>query len=139
MFKSEYLEKFIAAKEHFRLAGNKILIERLDLGEVKTSGGIIISESANLRQDLKLQKPHVGVVLVTGPGYYDSATGKYDPLDLEPGNIIIYNALGAQYYSVLPGVANFSNNKVGLSSDADVQIVFKDMEAFSEYAKIFGV
>lgn len=137
--KSEYLGQFEKAAKHFQLMGNKLLVERIELGEVKTAGGIIIAESSNVRADLKLQKPHIGIVLAVGKGYYDPADGSYDELEIKPGMVIMYNGLGAQYYSVLPGVAGYSNNKVGLTTEADVQAVFASIEEFEAYAKALSI
>ena len=135
---SNYLSKFQEAKQTFELYGNKILVERLDTGEVKTAGGIIIAENSATRPDLKLTKPHVAIVVATGKGYYDSETDSYLPLELQPGNIVILNSLGVQYYSVLPGSPSYSNNVIGITTEADVQMTFKDVEAFKQYVKIFG-
>lgn len=131
--KSEYLEKFKKAGEFFELYGNKMLVERLDSGEVKTAGGIIISEATNIRADLKLQKPAVCMVLAVGKGYYDSSNNSYQPLDTVPGNVVILNSLGVQFYSVLPGSPSYSNNTVGITTEADIQMTFKDMDAYNAY------
>lgn len=133
--KSQYLAQFEQNAKYFKLQGNKILIERIELGEVRTAGGLIIAESPNLRQDLKLQKPHLAVVLAVGTGYYDAETRSYEPLEVKPGNVVILNANGVQYYSLLPGLANYTANKVGLTTEGDVQLVFDSIEVFETYQK----
>jgi co-chaperonin GroES (HSP10) len=133
-----YVEQFNKARQHFKLFGNKILIERLDLGEVKTAGGIILTEASNKRSDLALQKPHVAIILAVGEGYYDSSTNSYTPLEVKPGNIVLLNSAGVQYYSTLPGAASYSANKVGLTTEGDLQMVFENLEAFKDYALALG-
>lgn len=134
----QYLNKFREVSNLFTLTGNKLLIERLDLGEVKTAGGLFIAETSNTRVDLKLQKPHVGVVIAVGEGYFDADTKEYTPLDVKVGNVVIINSIGCQYYATLPGISNYSNNQIGLTSESDVQMRFKDLETFQKYAEGLG-
>jgi co-chaperonin GroES (HSP10) len=134
----QYLNKFKEAKDSFTLTGNKLLIERLDVGEVKTAGGLFITESSNTRIDLKLQKPHVGMVIAVGQGYFDASENKYIPLETEIGNIVLINSAGCQYYATLPGISNYSNNQIGLTSESDVQFRFSSLEAFQQYARSLG-
>lgn len=136
--KIEYLASFKEAAGTFKLYGSKILVERLDTGEVKTKGGLIIADSDKVRSDLRTQKPHVAVVLAVGEGYYDAESKTYLPLEVKPGNIVIISNVGAQYYSLLPGLSNYTSNKVGISTEGDVQMIFEDMERFQEYAKIIN-
>lgn len=133
MKQSEYLNKFKNGSEFFNLLGNKLLVERLDSGEVKTAGGIIVAETSAVRADLRLQKPAICMVLATGNGYYDADKDEYLPLDVKPGNVVILNTMGIQFYSVLPGSPSYTGNTVGMTTEADVQIVFKDTEAYNKY------
>lgn len=134
----QYLNKFKEAAKTFTLSGNKILIERLDVGEVKTAGGLFIAETSQTRVDLRLQKPSIGVVIAVGQGYLDSETNTYTKMDVEVGNVVILNSIGCQYYQTLPGVAAYTNNAIGLTTENDVQLTFKDLATFQEYAKIMG-
>lgn len=136
--KPEYLEKFKEAAGSFQLFGNKILIERMELGEVRTAGGLIVADTSSVRSDLRMQKPHLGVVLAVGPGYYDADENKYQPLDVQPGNIVIISSVGVQYYSLLPGSSSYNSNKVGITTESDVQMRFADLEAFNNYSKIMS-
>jgi co-chaperonin GroES (HSP10) len=134
MIKVEYDGKFKRASAFFELQGNKMLIERLDLGEVKTAGGIIIAESNHVKADLKTQKPHVGVVVAVGKGYFDAATNTYTPLEVQIGEVVLLNSMGVQYYATLPGVHSYASNKIGLTTEGDVQMRFRSVEAFKAYA-----
>lgn len=136
--KSEYLGKFKEAVNTFQLFGNRILVERVDMGEAKTAGGIIIVESQKTRPDLQLQKPHIAIVLAIGKGYFDADENSYEELEVKPGNIVMLNSSGVMYYSMLPGASNYTANTVGITDEGNVQMVFKDKEAFEAYAKIMG-
>jgi len=138
-FKLEYAAGFKEAGKFFKLIGNKLLVERIDVGEIKTKGGLIIGDAHNIRQDLKIQKPHVGVVVAVGEGYFDADTNSYIPLEVKVGNVVVLNSLGVQYLSVLPGVAGYAGNKVGITTEGDVQLLFQDEEAFQAYTKALGV
>ena len=133
--KSEFLAKFQKAAPTFNLYGSKILIERVELGEIKSSGGIILAQSGATSAQLKMQSPHIAIVLATGRGYYDADSKTYEPLEVVPGNVVMLNSLGIQYYSTLPGSINYSNQRVGLTTEADIQMIFKDLAAFDEYVK----
>lgn len=136
--KIEYVEAFKRASNTFRLYGSKMLIERIDSGEIKTKSGLIIAESKDVRSDLRSQKPHVGIVLAVGDGYFDAETKEYLPLEVKPGNIVVISSIGAQYFSLLPGVSNYSANKVGITTESDVQMIFEDLKAFEEYGQIMS-
>lgn len=134
----QYLNKFKESSNKFTLTGNKILVERLDVGEVKTAGGLFLAESKETRVDLRLQKPHIGIVVAVGQGYFDAEKNEYTPLEVKPGNIVVINSIGIQYYSVLPGIASYTNNQLGLTTENDVQLRFDDMESFQTYARIMS-
>lgn len=133
--KSEFLGKFQKAASTFSLYGSKILVERVEMGEVKTQGGIILAQSGATSAQFKSQMPHIAIVLATGRGYFDAEGKTYEPLEVVPGNVIMINSLGVQYYSTLPGSVNYNNQKIGLTTESDIQMIFKDMEAFEAYVK----
>lgn len=133
---SEYLAKFEKAQGTFRLYGSKVLVERVEQGEVKTAGGIIIAETSNPHSaQFKMQKPHVAIVLATGSGYFDAEAKTYEPLEVRPGNVVMLNSMGVQYYSTLPGSNSYNNQKIGLTTESDIQMIFEDMAAFEAYSK----
>jgi co-chaperonin GroES (HSP10) len=135
----EYASRFTDAKKHFKLMGNKMLIERIELGEVKTKSGLVVATSDKVREDLRIQKPHVGYVLATGEGYFDADSKSTVPLDVKPGNIVVLNSLGVQYLKTMPGVAGYSDQKIGMTTEGDVQMLFHDMDAFLAYVQALGI
>lgn len=136
--KSEFLEKFKKAAHTFNLYGSKILIERVEMGEVKTQGGIILAQSGATSAQFKMQQPHIAIVLATGKGYFDADLKAYEPLEVVPGNVVMLNSMGVQYYSTLPGSVSYNNQRIGLTTEADIQMIFKDVEAFDEYVKVIN-
>jgi len=135
---SEFLNKFKKAADKFNLYGSKILVERVELGEVTTKGGIILAHSGAREQQFKSQMPLIAVVLATGKGYFDADSKSYEPLEVRPGNVIMLNSMGVQFFSTLPGSMNYNNQKIGLTTESDIQMIFESMEQFEEYAKVIN-
>lgn len=65
----------------FRPLHDRVLVRRVD-GEEKTSGGIIIPDTAK-------EKPMEGEVVSVGPGARDEA-GKVQPLDVKSGDRVLF-------------------------------------------------
>ena len=65
----------------FRPLQDRILVKRLEEGEVK-KGGIIIPDSAR-------EKPSEGKVMAVGPGRKDEQ-GKIIPMDVKVGNKVLF-------------------------------------------------
>jgi chaperonin GroES len=64
--------------------GDRVIVEPGE-GEEKTASGIVIPDTAK-------EKPQEGKVLAVGPGRYEE--GKLIPLDVKPGDIVIYSKYG---------------------------------------------
>ena len=65
----------------FRPLHDRVVVKRVD-SETKTSGGIIIPDSA-------AEKPQQGEVVAAGPGARDEA-GKLVPLDVKKGDKVLF-------------------------------------------------
>ena len=65
----------------FRPLHDRVVVRRLE-GETKTSGGIIIPDTAK-------EKPSEGEIIAVGPGGRDEA-GKLVPIDLKVGDRILF-------------------------------------------------
>jgi len=131
---SKYLEAFKKAKEHFTMYGGKIL----EQGEIKSSGGIILAERSDHRSDIKHAKPLVCTVLAVGEGYTNDEGDADIPPSVEAGNVVVLNANGVSFFSTIPGVTSYSNMSIGICLDSDVQLKFKDLEAFKAYAGVMN-
>jgi chaperonin GroES len=64
--------------------GDRVLVEPGE-GEEKTASGIVIPDTAK-------EKPQEGKVLAVGPGRYEE--GKLVPLEVKPGDTVIYSKYG---------------------------------------------
>ena len=64
--------------------GDRVIVEPGE-GVEKTASGIIIPDTAK-------EKPQEGKVLAAGPGRYEE--GKLVPLEVKPGDIVIYSKYG---------------------------------------------
>jgi len=65
----------------FRPLHDRVVVKRAD-SEAKTSGGIIIPDSAG-------EKPQEGKVIAVGPGARDEV-GKFVPIDLKKGDKVLF-------------------------------------------------
>ncbi|MGH6814843.1 MAG: co-chaperone GroES [Hyphomicrobiaceae bacterium] len=66
---------------NFRPLHDRVAVRRVD-GETKTTGGIIIPDTA-------AEKPQQGEVIAAGPGVRDE-TGKLQPLDVKKGDRVLF-------------------------------------------------
>ncbi|MCJ7745582.1 MAG: co-chaperone GroES [Actinobacteria bacterium] len=64
--------------------GDRVVVEPGE-GQDKTASGIVIPDTAK-------EKPQEGKVLAVGPGRYEE--GKLIPLEVKPGDIVIYSKYG---------------------------------------------
>lgn len=70
---------------------NRLVVERLE-AEQSTSSGIIIPDTAK-------EKPQQGKVVSVGPGLADK-TGKVVPMDIAPGDTVLFNKYGGTEVSL---------------------------------------
>mgnify|MGYP006172658869 CR=1 FL=1 len=55
--------------------------------EQTTASGLVIPDTAK-------EKPQQGTVLAVGPGRWSDTAGKYFPLDLKVGDVVLYSKYG---------------------------------------------
>jgi chaperonin GroES len=63
---------------------DRVIVKRIE-EERRTASGIVIPDTAK-------EKPQEGKVLAVGPGRYEE--GKLIPLDVKPGDTVIYSKYG---------------------------------------------
>jgi chaperonin GroES len=66
----------------FRPLGDRVVVRRVK-EEQKTAGGIIIPDSVQ-------EKPQEGEIISAGPGAIDEKTGKRTPLEVKPGDFVLF-------------------------------------------------
>lgn len=136
--KSEYLEQFAKVGSLLKLSGNKILVERVETTELKTKGGIIIAERADIRSDVKSMKPLIAIVIATGEGYLDVDTNETVPMETKAGAVVMLNPNGVSFFSSVPALNTYGDMKIGITTESDIQMSFENVEAFNKYAAIIN-
>ena len=66
----------------FRPLGDRVVVRRIKEDQ-KTAGGIIIPDTVQ-------EKPQEGEVISIGPGAIDENTGKRTPLEVKPGDMVLF-------------------------------------------------
>jgi co-chaperonin GroES (HSP10) len=137
---SKYLSKFTRLQKEgaalFKLYGNRLLIEVLPKEELKVGSLYVATNIHNHKTDTTENMATLGVVLLTGAGYYDDTTGEDIPLELKPGNVVLLSNYAMKYYSQFPGLADYTQNTIALTREDEVHMVFPDLESFQ---KIKGI
>lgn len=65
--------------------GDRIVVKPRDEDEVRTSGGLVIPDTAK-------ERPQLGEVLAVGPGEYKD--GARVPVDVNVGDVVFYSKYG---------------------------------------------
>lgn len=65
--------------------GDRIVVKPQDEDEVRTSGGLVIPDTAK-------EKPQLGEVLAVGPGEFKD--GERIPVDVKVGDVVFYSKYG---------------------------------------------
>ncbi len=65
--------------------GDRIVVKPRDEDEVRTSGGLVIPDTAK-------ERPQLGEVLAVGPGEYKD--GARIPVDVNVGDVVFYSKYG---------------------------------------------
>lgn len=68
-----------------RPLGDRIVVKPQDEDEVRTSGGLVIPDTAK-------EKPQLGEVLAVGPGEFKD--GERIPVDVNVGDVVFYSKYG---------------------------------------------
>src|SRR5476651_1375944 len=66
----------------FRPLGDRVVVRRIKEDQ-KTPGGIIIPDTAQ-------EKPQEGEIISVGPGAIDEKSGKRTPLEVKPGDFVLF-------------------------------------------------
>lgn len=78
----------IESAEQIRPYGDQVLIKE-DAEEEMTGGGLYVPEQAQ-------ERPTRGTVLAVGPGARNERTGEREPVNLDPGDRVIYGKYTGQ-------------------------------------------
>ena len=103
---------------NFRPLHDRVVVKRIE-GEEKTKGGIIIPDNAK-------EKPQEGEVVAVGPGARDE-TGKITPLDLKPGDRILFGKWSGTEVKI-------DGQELLIMKESDVMGVLEDAAALKKAA-----
>ena len=90
--------------------GDKVLVKPDDVSESKTSGGIIIPDTAK-------EKPQKGKIVAVGPGRTDE-NGKIIKMNVKVGDKVLYSKYGGNEIE-------YEGEQYLIMSESDIYAVFK--------------
>lgn len=109
--------------ETFVLRGSTLIVEIQEPEEIKTKGGIVLATTADHAKgnSVNAHRVEIGKVLMAGQGYWDETidtneypSGKYEPLECQPGAIVILPQFSVQLMSHFPGIHRPTGNKLAM-------------------------
>ena len=71
---------------NFKPLDDRVVVKPSE-AEQTTASGLVIPDTAK-------EKPQQGTVLAVGPGRWSDTAGKYFPLDLKVGDVVLYSKYG---------------------------------------------
>ncbi len=134
----------------FVLRGSTLIVEIQEPEEIKTKSGIVLSSSSDHVKGGSAQahRVEVGLVLMAGQGYWDESRigyqdenshrtiteGQYNPLECQPGAIVLLPQYSTQLMSHFPGISRPTGNKLAMIKMDQVLAYYPSQEAY-ELAK----
>ena len=117
----------------YRLFGDVILVERIEVKEVKTKSGLVIAQTPEQRLNNYYENACAFVrVLDIGEGYYDSEDNSTVPLDCEPGNILLVGEMSTSWFSVFHNLQDYKPNSIGLVRESEIRMRFQNQDALDK-------
>ncbi len=145
-FESEF-KKLREMPEAFVLRGSTIIVEVLPPEEIKTNSGLIVASAHGHAKgnSVDAHRIEIGKVLMTGPGYWVEGTdedlverditGRYEPLEVQPGAIVLLAKYSTDYLSHFPGISRPTGNKLAMIKMDSILAYYPSQEAY-EAAKL---
>lgn len=139
---SEYFERFARLQTQgpdlFQLRGNGLIIEKLEVAERKTEGGIILADdSRQAIGSVKDKDVVMGLVLLVGSGI-TAEDGGVERTDIEPGMLIMVPRFAVEYYSTFPGLAGLTKERIARVDASEVKFAFKDIASFEQASRLLN-
>lgn len=115
----------------FVIRGSTIIAEMMPEPEYKTAGGLIVSTpSDHLRGTMRDNKLEAATVLAVGPGYWNEELKEYEPLEVQPGAVVVLPQYAVQMISTFPGMTKPSGNKLVIVKMDSILLYYKDQESY---------
>lgn len=135
---TKYLEQFKKLEgSKYKLAGGRMLVEVLPKKEMKTSGGLIMAAPTQHKGTADTQRAVVGVVVMVGEGYVNDDQQDV-PMETKVGNVVVLNEFGLKYYSDFPGVTSYTENKLALTAESEIQMKFDSLDDLAEFERLLN-
>lgn len=121
-------------KDVFVLRGSTLIVEIQPEQELKTAGGLYMAPvSDHVRgQSINAHKLEIGKVLMAGEGYWNEETKATEPLEAQPGAIVILPQYSTSTLSMFPGIPRPTGNKLAMVKMGDVLAYYPSKEAFEK-------
>lgn len=140
----------------FVLRGSTLLVEIQEPEEIKTKSGIVLGyDGAHTKGgSVQAHKVEIGKVLFSGQGYWQDAPdsiqeedgsfteltkGFYDPLECQPGAIVILPQFSTQLMSHFPGIQRPTGNKLAMVKMDQVLAYYPSQEVYDLAKKKLNV
>lgn len=140
MIESKYLERFtrlVDNQQIYALRGDRLIVEVLPKAEVKVGSIVFARDERQVRGDTANKQPKLAVVLAVGSGFVGD-DGESIDLEYGPGAIIMVSELGLNYFSIFPGVSEFTGNTIALTRDSEVHCFWQNAADFEAYCKLLA-
>lgn len=136
---SKYLNAFKAAQgKESTLTSEVFRVERLEIGEAKTSSGIILAKDNRQANGVYMNPPVYVVILEVGAGYVNAETGETEqPNGYAPGQVVLVGPEAVQWYSTLP-FPGYIPNTIGLVAYNQILEQYESLDAFKAKWKALG-
>jgi co-chaperonin GroES (HSP10) len=109
-----------------------MIVEILPKLEVKTAGGLVIASDSRQVNGSNVDLPTLALVLQVGAGYVDE-NGVPEKQELKPGNVVLISEMGLKYYSMYPGLKEFTPKSIALTRESEVHMYWDSIEAFKNF------
>lgn len=131
-FDKEFTALRALGSEVFVLRGSTLIVEILPEPELKTESGIIMSAPKDhMRgQSINAHKLDVAKVLMAGEGYWNEDTKQMEPVEAQPGAIVILPQYSTSVLSMFPGISRPTGNKLAMVKMGDILAYYPSQEAF---------
>lgn len=135
-------------KGDMTIVGDTLLVEPLQTGpatkEIKTDSGkkvsLILETELTNRQIGSIQddRPLYVRVLAVGAGYYDEASGKDVPLDVQVGDVLLMGKLSVRWLSTFGPLLREGDKQIGICRESDKILQFRGQEGYDRVNSILA-
>ena len=150
-FSDDFAKLRSMGEQTFVLRGSSLIVEILPREEMKTAGGLVIATDTKHvgGQSVTAHAVEVGKVLMAGQGYWSGngpfvfdeeegvagPTGQYEPLECQPGAIVLLPQYSIQLMSHFPGIQRPTGNKLAMIKMDQILAYYPTQQAYEAAKK----